>query len=148
MVCLGNICRSPLAEGILKDKVAKQHLSWEIDSAGTSQWHIGNPPDHRSVATAKQHGIDITNQRARQFKAADLTNFDLILAMDASNYNDILRFTKDHQHPKVQLILNYLYPNENRVVPDPYYNDGFEKVYQLLDAACTKIIEKYGVGEE
>ena len=148
MVCLGNICRSPLAEGILKDKVAKQNLSWEIDSAGTSQWHIGSPPDPRSVATAKQHGIDITHQRARQFKAADLVNFDLILAMDASNYNDILRLAKDHQHPKVQLILNYLYPNENRVVPDPYYNDGFEKVYQLLDAACTKIIEKHGVREE
>lgn len=143
MVCLGNICRSPLAEGILKAHAAKQDLDWEIDSAGTSQWHVGDLPDSRSIATAKAHGINITDQRSRQLQVADLEKFDLILAMDTSNYNDIRRLAKEDQVDKVKMILNYAYPNENRSVPDPYYNNGFEQVYQMLDAACGKIIENY-----
>jgi len=142
MVCLGNICRSPLAEGILKQKVKEKELSWQIDSAGTSDWHVGKLPDSRSISTAEQHGIDISDQRARQLKAADLQEFDLLLAMDTSNYNDILRLANKEQRDKVKMILNYAYPRENRVVPDPYYNDGFEDVYQLLDTACDKLIEQ------
>ncbi len=143
MVCLGNICRSPLAEGILKKQVQEKGLDWQIDSAGTSGWHVGELPDARSIATAKQYGIDITDQRSRQFQQSDLDTFDLILAMDTSNYNDILRLANSEQATKVKMILNFTYPKENRSVPDPYYNDGFETVYQLLDLACGKIIEEY-----
>ena len=141
MVCLGNICRSPLAEGILKQKAQERELSWQIDSAGTSGWHIGELPDSRSISTAKAHGIDISDQRSRQLKTADLQEYDLILAMDTSNYNDILRLANKDQRDKVKMILNFSYPRENRTVPDPYYNDGFEQVYQLLDTACDKLIQ-------
>ena len=144
MVCLGNICRSPLAEGILLQKINERNLSWEVDSAGTSGWHQGELPDKRSIAVAKVHGIDLTYQRSRQFKAGDLERFDLILAMDSSNYSNILKLTTTEvQKSKVKLILNYLYPNENRAVPDPYYEGGFEKIYQMIAAACEKIVEKH-----
>ena len=141
MVCLGNICRSPLAEGILKAKLKEKNVEWQVDSAGTSSWHINSLPDSRSIAIAHLHGIDITDQRARQFQASDLDNFDLILAMDADNYNAIIAQANKKQVSKVKMILNYTYPDENRRVPDPYYNDGFEMVYQLLDVACDQIIK-------
>ncbi len=142
MVCLGNICRSPLAEGILLAKIKNKKLSWEVDSAGTSGWHQGQLPDARSIAVAKAYGIDLTYQRSRQFKLIDFEAFDLILAMDSSNYTNITRLaTTEAYKDKVKLILNYVYPNENRAVPDPYYEGGFEKIYQMLDAACEKIIE-------
>jgi len=142
MVCLGNICRSPLAEGILLTKIKERNLPWRVDSAGTSGWHQGELPDPRSIAVAKAHNIDLTYQRSRQFVKADLERFDLILAMDSSNYSNILRLaTTEMQKSKVKLILNYAYPNENRAVPDPYYEGGFEEVYQMLVAACEKIIE-------
>jgi len=144
MVCLGNICRSPLAEGILKAKLKENNLEWQVDSAGTSSWHINSLPDSRSIAIARLHGIDITDQRARQFQASDLENFDLILAMDADNYNEIIAHANKKQVSKVKMILNYTYPGENRRIPDPYYNDGFELVYQLLDAACDQIIKLHG----
>ncbi len=145
MVCLGNICRSPLAEGILKNKVAEYHLDWEIDSAGTGSWHVGNLPDSRSIAVAKNHGIDITDQRAMQFEPNHLNAFDLIFAMDASNYQNIIRLAENEdQKKKVHLIMNMSRPGMNQTVPDPYYgNDGFESVYQMLDEACDKIIENY-----
>ncbi len=142
MVCLGNICRSPLAEGILQQKIKERNLSWEVDSAGTSGWHVGELPDNRSIAVAKAHGIDLTYQRSRQFGAEDLDLFDLILAMDSVNYSNIISMARtDTQKIKVKLILNYAYPNQNRAVPDPYYEGGFEKIYQMLDAACEKIIK-------
>ena len=144
MVCLGNICRSPLAEGILKEKALKAGLNWDIDSAGTQGWHSGNGPDDRSVKIAKENGIDISSQRSRQFSAKDFDDFDLILAMDASNYQNILKLSNDdNDHKKVKLILNYTYPNENRQVPDPYYNNGFNIVYEMLDKSCDKIVELY-----
>lgn len=145
MVCLGNICRSPLAEGILKHKVAAQGLNWSIDSAGTGSWHVGESPDKRSVQKAKEYGIDISKQRARQFYSGDFSKFDIIYTMDVSNYNNVCKAARtEADKAKVKMILNELYPNQNRVVPDPYWNnDGFEEVYQLLNAACNKIIEKY-----
>jgi protein-tyrosine phosphatase len=145
MVCLGNICRSPLAEGIMKEKVRKNGLNWKIDSAGTGSWHVGELPDPRSILKAKENGIDITDQSARQFRKSDLDSFDLILAMDSSNYNDIKRLsTNEVQSQKVQLIMNFVKPGFNQNVPDPYWDDdGFEKVFQMLDLACDKIIEKY-----
>ncbi len=144
MVCLGNICRSPLAEGILKHKVASRGLDWEVDSAGTGSWHVGNPPDERSIAVAKKYGIDISSQRARQFRSEDLNHFDLVFAMDASNYNNIKKHATDSdQLNKLDLILNESYPGQNRTVPDPYWNDnGFEGVYELLDHACEALLDR------
>ena len=144
MVCLGNICRSPLAEGILKHKAQKLGLNWQVDSAGTGDWHIGELPDHRSIAIAKKYSIDLTDQRARLFKRTDLDVFDLVLVMDKSNYQDILHFAKtDAQRQKVQLIMNFARPNSNEIVPDPYLDNRFELVFQLLDEACDAVIGEY-----
>ena len=145
MVCLGNICRSPLAEGIMRTKVHEQGLDWQIDSAGTGSWHVGNPPDPRSRSVAQQYGIDISGQRARQFKAGDLDEFDLVFAMDASNYQNILKHATDsRQEAKVHLIMNVADPGRNQGVPDPYWDDdGFEQVYQMLNRACESIIATY-----
>ena len=144
MVCLGNICRSPLAHGIMEAKCEQLDLNWEIDSAGTSGWHIGEVPDARSIEVAKTNGIDISNQKSRKFEKSDFQNYDLILAMDVSNFNDILSLSNtEAERDKVRLILNYLYPNENRQVPDPYYEGGFEGVYKMLSLACDKFIEHH-----
>ena len=147
MVCLGNICRSPLAEGILKHKIQEQYLDWEVDSAGTGSWHIGELPDQRSIAIARKFGIDITDQRARQFAEKDLETYDLIFAMDSSNYQNIMqKATKKEQKEKVALIMNMSNPNRNQAVPDPYWDDdGFEKVYWMLDEACEAIIRRYKI---
>jgi protein-tyrosine phosphatase len=145
MVCLGNICRSPLAEGILKNKIAAYDLDWQVDSAGTGSWHIGELPDPRSVATARKYGIDITDQRARQFRASDLDHFDLILTMDQQNYRDVIRLAQaPEQEDKVHMIMNFVQPESNQSVPDPYWDDdGFEQVYRMLEEACDKIIVKF-----
>lgn len=144
MVCLGNICRSPLAQGILEAKAASQHLAVEVDSAGTSHWHTGEKPDPRSVYTAAQHGLDISGQRARQFTANDFRSYDLILAMDQSNYDDILRLAPDETaQKKVKKIMDFVPGAQaGSNVPDPYWDDdGFEKVYGMLDQACEGIIQ-------
>jgi protein-tyrosine phosphatase len=144
MVCLGNICRSPLAEGILKHKIQAAGLDWTVDSAGIGGWHAGEQPDKRSIAIAKKYGIDITDQRARKIRATDLADFDLILAMDEENYNGILSHINNYeQTSKVHLIMNFAQPNKNMIVPDPYYDNRFQLVYDLLDEACTAIINKY-----
>ena len=142
MVCLGNICRSPLAEGILKAKVRERGLGWQIDSAGTGAWHVGELPDHRSVEIAEQRGLDITDQRARQFSERDFSDFDLILVMDSNNYRDVIHMAPTEQdRQKVKMIMNYVEPGRNQNVPDPYWNDdGFAGVYDMLDEACERII--------
>lgn len=142
MVCLGNICRSPLAEGILKEKAKKAGLNWEIDSAGTSGYHDGEAPDPRSITTAQQHGIDISQQRSRQLRISDLDDFDWVYVMDSSNYNNVLSICEtDEQRNKVVLIMNMTTPKHNIAVPDPYWDDnGFEQVYQMLDRACDGIM--------
>ena len=143
MVCLGNICRSPLAEGILKSKVNSKTIF--VDSAGTAAYHVGNSPDIRSIAVARKYGIDITNQKARQFTINDFDTFDLIYAMDKSNYRNIIALSRtDDDVQKVKMILNESNPNENKSVPDPYYggDDGFESVYKMLDTACEMIVKK------
>lgn len=145
MVCLGNICRSPLAEGIMKTKLAENGLNWEVDSAGTGYWHAGELPDPRSIAVARKYGIDITDQRARQIKSADFDDFDWILAMDKSNFRDIHNFRKnDRQKAKVATILSVAQPGNTGEVPDPYWDDqGFEKVFTMLSEACDNIIEQW-----
>nr|AOE11120.1 protein tyrosine phosphatase [uncultured bacterium] len=141
MVCLGNICRSPLAEGILRSKVNKE-LAF-VDSAGTAAYHLGNIPDERSIAVAKQYGIDISNQQARKFTEKDFLNFDVIYAMDKSNYQNIISLaTSDEDIEKVKMILNESQPDKNYSVPDPYYGGetGFEDVYKMLNQACDSVI--------
>ncbi|MDO6736958.1 low molecular weight protein-tyrosine-phosphatase [Wenyingzhuangia sp. 2_MG-2023] len=143
MVCLGNICRSPLAEGILKSK--SNGLNIMVDSAGTGAYHVGNLPDARSILVAKQHGIDITDQRARKLEASDLDAFDFIYAMDESNYRNILMLAKNEaQKRKVSMIMNEVVEGSDISVPDPYYggDQGFENVYQMLDSACDAILAK------
>ena len=148
MVCLGNICRSPLAEGILASKLPKD--KFVVDSAGTGHWHIGKQPDDRSIATAKKNGLDISNQRGKHFNSKYFDEFDYIYVMDNSNYEDVIFLAKtEEQKAKVKLILDVLFPGENVDVPDPYYGlqNGFDIVYEMLDEAtdmlAKKLIEKY-----
>ncbi len=142
MVCLGNICRSPLAEGILKSKLPNDYFT--VDSAGTSNYHIGEEPDKRSIAVAKKYNIDITNQKGRQFAVSDFDTFDYIYAMDTSNYENIIELARNSEDiSKVKLILNEL-SNNSFDVPDPYYGEnlGFENVFQLLNQACERIANR------
>ncbi|WP_271424428.1 low molecular weight protein-tyrosine-phosphatase [Aequorivita sinensis] len=143
MVCLGNICRSPLAEGILKSKVDSSKVI--VDSAGTGSWHVGSKPDSRSIAVAKKNNLDITDQRGRQFRVSDFDEFDHIYVMDNSNKENVLDLAKNDEHrSKVKLILNEIFPGENVDVPDPYYggDSGFDNVYKMLDEACEVIANK------
>lgn len=143
MVCLGNICRSPLAEGILRSKVHKNEFF--VDSAGTAAYHVGNLPDVRSIEIASKFGIDLTNQKARKFTVKDFDTFDVIYAMDDSNYLNILSLSRNNEDAqKVKMILNEAHPTKNLSVPDPYYGgtSGFEDVYKMLDEACELIAKK------
>lgn len=143
MVCLGNICRSPLAEGIMAAKVDLSKIS--VDSAGTADYHVGALPDPRSIEIAKKYGIDITHQRGRQFVQEDFDRFDEIYVMDQSNYLNVLKLARDqNDKQKVDFILNQISPGVNDEVPDPYYGgeSGFDHVYRLLDEATTKIAER------
>lgn len=142
MVCLGNICRSPLAEGILKSK----SKNLEVDSAGTAGYHIGKQPDIRSIDIAKKHDINLTNQRARQFSTRDFDDFDKIYVMDNDNYSKIISLARSQEDmDKVDLILNEIYPKEYKSVPDPYYggDEGFQNIYNLLEVSCEVIAKKY-----
>lgn len=144
MVCLGNICRSPLAEGILKDKVDRLGLDWSVDSAGTANYHVGEKPHPDSIKVAKANQIDISQQRARQFTAQDFEHFDHILVMDTSNYRDVQHLAKHpSQIDKVQLILSFLPSEKLDDVPDPWYGtyEGYVVVFGLLDRACDAVIE-------
>ena len=148
MVCLGNICRSPLAEGILASKLPKDKFF--VDSAGTGNWHVGKKPDERSVATARKNGLDISTQKAKHFTPKDFDIYDYIFVMDNSNYDDVTFLAKtEEQKSKVQLILDELFPGDNVDVPDPYYGlqNGFDMVYEMLDEAtdllAKKLIEKH-----
>ena len=143
MVCLGNICRSPLAEGIWQAKIKKDAVF--VDSAGTAAYHIGNLPDKRSIEVAHKYGIDITHQRARKFTVKDFDTFDVIYAMDESNYQNILILARGEvDTKKVKMILNETHPYKNVSVPDPYYDgrQGFENVFKMLGEACEIIASK------
>ena len=141
MVCLGNICRSPLAEGILKSKLSNSFI---VDSAGTANYHTGNPPDKRSIAVARKYGLNISNLKGRQFSILDFEAFDFIYVMDESNFKNVIKLARNNKDiSKVKMILNEVYPNQNYDVPDPYYGgeDGFENIYKMLDEACSIIAE-------
>ncbi len=143
MVCLGNICRSPLAEGLLKSKLDTE--KFQVDSAGTGHWHVGNLPDSRSIAVAQKNGLDITDQRGMQFKPAFFERYDYIFVMDNYNYEDVVaQAPKEEDKAKVQLILDEIFPGESVDVPDPYNDSqrGFDRVYEMLDEATTKIAER------
>jgi protein-tyrosine phosphatase len=146
MVCLGNICRSPMAEGIMRHKLKEHQINATVDSAGTGDWHAGENPDNRAIKAMKNHQLDISNLVARQFTKNDFHHFDLILAMDESNYANILNLSEEVVHKdKVKLILSYLDPVQELSVPDPWYGDqnGFEKVYQMLNEACEMVIKTH-----
>lgn len=145
MVCLGNICRSPMAEGILRQKIENKQLNIETDSCGTANYHVGDSPDRRAQQTIRKHGHDISDLRGRQFKIEDFDRFDLIYTMDENNYYDILDMARnEEERKKVNMIMNEVYPSENIPVPDPYYGglNGFEETYKMLDLATEKILEK------
>ncbi|HEY1025217.1 MAG TPA: low molecular weight protein-tyrosine-phosphatase [Sphingobacteriaceae bacterium] len=137
MVCLGNICRSPLAHGVLEHMVDASGLGWEIDSAGTGNWHVGEAPDRRSIAIAKKYGVDISSQCCRQFRQQDFDHYDRIYVMDHNNYQDVLRQARtDRDRKKVALFLR------DDVVPDPYYDDlQFDSVYRMIEKRCRELIE-------
>ena len=144
MVCLGNICRSPLAEGILQAKVNAAGLDWQVDSAGTANYHVGETPHKLSVRVAKEHGVDISKKRVRQLAKLDFTIFDKIYVMDRENYNSAQRIAGDSWDvTKIDYLLNESFPGENREVPDPWYGgyENFKEVFTLLEDACDKIIE-------
>ncbi|WP_417608843.1 low molecular weight protein-tyrosine-phosphatase [Owenweeksia hongkongensis] len=148
MVCLGNICRSPLAEGILREKV--KDLNVETDSAGTSAYHVDEAPDTRSIQIGRKHNINISDLRGRQFVVEDFDRFDLIYVMDQSNYHKVILMARNEEDKsKVRYILNEIEPKSNAEVPDPYYGGdmGFENVYKMLDAATDKIVEKIKNGQ-
>ena len=146
MVCLGNICRSPLAEGVLRHKLFQAGIkNVTVDSAGTSGWHAGEHPDARSIKNAKSHEIDISKLVARQFNASDFNRFDFIYVMDSSNFRDVISLAGNKSDKeKVDLLLNAKWPEKNLSVPDPYSGgeEGFEKVFRLVDEACDAIVEK------
>jgi protein-tyrosine phosphatase len=141
-VCLGNICRSPMADGIMRELVKKEGLNWKIDSAGTSNYHIDEEPDKRAQKIAKKYKVDISSLRGRQFSINDFDEFDYIFAMDAQNYQDIIKLARnDIDISKVELFLNRLEPGMNRGVTDPWYKDDlFEPVFLEIDKTCKKIM--------
>lgn len=146
MVCLGNICRSPLAEGILKHKAKVAGLKWQIDSAGTNGYHIGEAPHRLSQKVAKLNGIDICDQKARQFSKEDFDRYDKIYALADDVVDEIKWIAREKYDPKkVDLLLNELYPGKNLSVPDPWYGPepGYHEVYKIIESACDAIILKY-----
>ena len=146
MVCLGNICRSPLAEGILQEKAWKAGLNWSVESAGTNGYHTGEAPHHLSIKVAGRNGIDISKQKSRRFCATDLEQYDIIYAMAADVLEEMKRISKNKFDGKrVELFLNESYPGENRDVPDPWYGPeaGYHEVYDIISDTCDHIVKKY-----
>ena len=144
MVCLGNICRSPLAEGILQHKANEAGLKWTIESAGTGSWHCGEPPHPLSQKIARLKGIDISNQRCRQFVKKDMLLYDKIYVMDENNFDDVKTMSEElWNENKVDFLLNALYPGRKMNVPDPWYGKekNYHEVFELLERACDAIIE-------
>lgn len=150
MVCLGNICRSPIAEGLMKVKLKNAGLEYMVDSAGMLSSHAGEAPDHRAIEAGNNHGVDISTKVARKFSKNDFEKFDFIFAMDESVYEEVISLAKtEDQKNKVNVFLDFADWNETSNVPDPYYGtqSDFEDVYQLIDVASDKIVEKFMKGK-
>jgi len=146
MVCLGNICRSPIAEGVMRNISHASNLNWEIASAGTESYHIGEPPHTYSQKVCQKNGVDISKQRARRFVAADFNNFDKIYAMSQDVLNEIRHMAGSaFDGTKISLLLNELHPGSNRSVPDPWYGpeDGYTEVFEMIEQSCRIIAQKY-----
>jgi protein-tyrosine phosphatase len=146
MVCLGNICRSPLAEGIMQHKAKQAGLHWQVDSAGTGNWHIGEPPHRLSQKTALHYGVDIGHQKCRQFKPGDMQAFDVIFFMEKANMDDAKVIAGAHwDASKAKLLLNEVHPGSNKAVPDPYYGTepDYHDVFHLISDACDAFIAKH-----
>ena len=144
MVCLGNICRSPLAEGVLRQKLNDRGITGiEVDSCGTSGWHNGEAPDVRTIENALTHNVDLRDIRSRRFELSDFNDFDIIYTMDESNHTNVVAMASSSEDAsKVKMLLNEISPESNSPVPDPYFgSDGFENVYQLVNQACDKICD-------
>jgi protein-tyrosine phosphatase len=151
MVCLGNICRSPMAEGVLRYHLMKKRLDVEVDSAGTANYHVGDEPDHRAIRCMREKGIDISRLRGRQFSVNDFDAFDRIYVMDHSNYKNVINLAKNESHKaKVKLILDEVNPGNHAEVPDPWFGDmnDFDAVYNLLDVAANIITDEIANREE
>lgn len=142
MICLGNICRSPLAHGIMESLIKERNLEWSVDSCGTSGFHNGEAPDSRSIQVALVNGLDISKQKSRKLVEEDLDEFDLLIAMDSSNYQNIKRLARPEQYAKIKLLLNYSFPDQNKAVPDPYYEGGFDSVYKMINQACHDMLDQ------
>ena len=142
-VCMGNICRSPTAEGIFRSIVSKQELSdfFEIDSAGTHAYHIGNPPDSRSQKTARKHGVDLSNQRARKIHESDFFYYDYIIAMDTDNIEILRSICPANSQSQIKLLLDYRPDSSFPSVPDPYFEGKFDEVFEMVHSACTAFLE-------
>ncbi|MGQ0739342.1 MAG: low molecular weight protein-tyrosine-phosphatase [Bacteroidota bacterium] len=148
MVCLGNICRSPLAEGILQDKAFRSGLTWSIESAGTNSYHTGEPPHPLSQKVARLNGIDISRQRARRFRAEDFEVYDKIYALADDVMDEMKRIAgKKFDVGKAEWLMNELYPGTNMDVPDPWYGPepGYHESYKLIEQACDAIIAKHSI---
>jgi len=151
MVCLGNICRSPMAEGLLKEKIRKHRINVTVDSTGFESFHLDDPPDARAIQEMKKNGIDISKHRMRLFSVEDFDRYDRIYVMDSNNYHDVLSLARDEEDiRKVDLILNVSEPGSNKMVPDPYYggSSGFADVYRLLDKATDAIVRELQLKQE
>lgn len=145
-VCLGNICRSPLAEGLIRREAEKRGLDWEVASGGTAAYHVGNPPDPRSIAVAGEHGLDIADQRSHHVTATDLEHYDLVLGLDRQNVTDLMARAKtEAQRAKIHLLLEYagLTETEGQDVFDPYYDDGaYAGVYEQVERAAKEVVTR------
>ena len=145
VVCLGNICRSPMAEGILRKKITERNLPVTVDSAGTGNYHVGEAPDERAITTSMRFGVDISSLAARQFSINDFDEFDSIFVMDNSNLRNVLDLSRNEfDAGKVKLMLDILYPGEEMEVPDPWFgnNEGFVRVFEMLDAASEQLVQE------
>ncbi len=145
-VCLGNICRSPTAQGVFQKIIDDNGLNDRlmVDSCGTGAWHIGNPPDDRTISAAAARGYDLSHLRARKLCAADFETFDYILAMDTRNLADVIKNTPDNYPGRIQLLLDYHEDDNILEVPDPYYGngEGFERVFTLIESACQSLVKE------
>jgi len=145
-VCMGNICRSPSAEGVFRRVLAERapQIEVEIDSAGTHDYHVGSPPDRRAIEAARRRGIDLSSLRARQISEADFDRFDLILVMDDENLSELRKFAAPPYHDRIRLLMEFAPDAMSRHVPDPYYGgaSGFEEVLDLLEEASEGLIEE------